>query len=135
MTAEQRFRAGVFARDSWRCLFHDEGDCDGRLQAHHLIPRQTLKALARRGIIEPAKLDEAIADARNGIIVCESDHALKVPRLKRDDLPERVESFADDWGVAAELDSFYGASTDPDRPVATPAPRVFGALRQRGEPA
>lgn len=127
-----RFRSGVLARSAWRCVLADE-TCDGRLEGHHIITQQRLRKLAERGHLT-GDLREAIADTRNGIALCRSHHH-RVERgslsLSRDDLPEPIEAFAEDFGCGAELSDRYGRSTDPDRPEATPPARAFGELRQR----
>lgn len=127
-----RFRSGVLARSAWRCVLADE-TCDGALEAHHVIKRQTLRKLAERGDLR-GDLADALEDTRNGFAVCRAHHH-RVERgslmLRRDDLPTSVEAFAEAFGCAAELTAHYGASSDPDRPAATAPSRTFGELRQR----
>lgn len=127
------FRAGTLYRSAWRCSLADE-TCDGRVEAHHIITRQTLRRLAELGLLT-GELELALGDDRNGLALCASHHH-RVERgsitLTRDDLPEVVEGFAEDYGCAAELDAKYGTSRRPDeRPVARAAARRFGELRQR----
>lgn len=59
-------------------------DCDGPLEAHHIVKRQrirkrwnTLKAEQRRGGPKPWSITKAIADPRNKVYACKRTHHLE----------------------------------------------------------
>ena len=96
--------------DHWgepSCFFAVEpGNCSGRLQAAHLIPRQRL-----RKHVPKWKVKQAIADHRNGIVLCERHHGLldrKLLELPREKLPESVEAFAEEYKLKWSLGRDYG---------------------------
>ena len=89
------------------CLVHrNRDDCEGPLQAHHVITQQ---ALRRRG------LDAYLWDTRNGFCACEGTHrrhSLAVERICYDDLPYSAFQFANEHRLAWMIDRYY-----PRRPV------------------
>ena len=115
-TPEQRHREKVF----WNACESDHfgepscylasvvGGCSGRLEAAHLVPRQRL-----RKHVPAEQLDEAIADERNGIVLCHRHHSQMDSKLKqfftRKVLPPSVEKFAEEYGLGWSLGRDYGA--------------------------
>lgn len=68
---EQIHRARVLLRDGMVCALERTGQCVGvELAAHHIIPRQVL----RRELPEGWPLAHAIADERNGMMLCQKHH-------------------------------------------------------------
>lgn len=133
MTPAERHREGVFAQAgeggrsirchvAWlRSAGMDYPECSGRLQAAHVISRQSLRLLRSNMEIAPHRypsddprhnllkhdLDALCADPRNGLILCDRHHsafdrrngqALLLPYL-----PEHVWEFAREYGLEYRL--------------------------------
>lgn len=113
MTAKERHRAEVFARELHRCaLSGSSTECRGRLQADHVIEIAWLAELhKRRRYLDDVGLgdfEDVIADARNGMVLCERHHGLKTSGLivvPREAIPACVFDFADDYDCAHLMDS------------------------------
>lgn len=104
MTAKQRHRQGVFTRGPVICALAYRGRCSGQLQADHVIEVSEIRdawqhARYTGAALGFARLDDLIADDRNGWLLCERHHNLKSRRLlqpwpRRRDLPRTVFQFA-----------------------------------------
>jgi hypothetical protein len=96
------FKVAVLAADRG-CVVHDDPlDCDGPLQAHHVVSQQRLRRTGR--------LDLAW-DPANGASVCErahTRHTLGVERIALSRLPARCVSFAAVHGFGYVLERTYG---------------------------
>lgn len=114
MTAKQRHRAALLrlAGRNPTCALEHRGGCRGDLEADHIIELGWLhECLARRrykGKAVPSA-DTVAADARNGWLLCERHHGLKtagllLPPILRDELPETLTWFTDDYNCAHLLD-------------------------------
>lgn len=116
MSAPQRHREALAERLEPLCALKRLGPCRGRLQAHHIIERQRLQTLHDRARIGKriygsgrydwpillASLDDLIADARNGLWLCEWHHP-RAPELTAEELPESVYEFASDYDLLDQL--------------------------------
>lgn len=108
-----------------RCFFHDHVPdglrvCDGKVQSHHCLKQQTIKRLFPRTSLRStdeeirenrALLARALKDSRNLLPACKRHHDLwHAGRLDvpREAVPEAVEAFAEDYGLAYELDRMFG---------------------------
>jgi hypothetical protein len=84
------------------CAVHDDpADCDGVLQAHHVITQ---------GHLRKHGLEGALWDVRNGLCCCEGAHrrhTLAVERIRRDRLPAETVGFAEEHGLGWKLDRYY----------------------------
>lgn len=89
------------------------GDCDGRLQDHHLVKQQairrrwrTLNAAFRRGMgPRPWALGKALGDRRLQIRVCKRHHDMLESRelhLSHDSLAYWAQQAVDEYGLEAE---------------------------------
>ena len=85
------------------CQIHDDPvDCEGPIQAAHLIPKQ---ALRRRGFSP-----EVIWDPRNGIAACRRAHCRSDAGLERfpsSRLPVEAWAFAEEVGLGWMLEKLY----------------------------
>jgi len=85
------------------CQVHDDPlDCDGPVQAAHLIPKQ---ALRRR------KFYEHVYDPRNGIGACYKAHRRSdagIERFPAAYIPTGAWEFAEELGVDWMLERLYG---------------------------
>ena len=85
------------------CQIHDDPvDCEGPIQAAHLIPKQ---ALRRRGFSP-----EVIWDPRNGIAACYCAHRRSDAGLERfpsSRLPVEAWAFAEEVGLGWMLEKLY----------------------------
>lgn len=120
-TANQRHREAAFELHRGpdgmvRCALRGRPGhtCGGRLQAHHSIPKQTLKRLHAQAVrgasmtgIRPeweerlagVSLDDLIADGRNSDVTCEIAHRqLELGRFTLAPHPA-LEAFAADYGI------------------------------------
>jgi hypothetical protein len=79
------------------CYLIERGECDGRLHAHHIYPKRLLKALAGGSAnVEAFVAAHAIADARNGVLLCDRHHHRVengLERFDRGDMPTRLAGF------------------------------------------
>lgn len=104
MTAKQLHRARLFAATSPLCALAWRGGCSGELQADHVIEVQEIRTAWERAryagdALGLYRLDDLIADERNGWLLCERHHDLKTRKLlrpwpRRVDLPRSVFTFA-----------------------------------------
>lgn len=107
MTAEAElrlnFKVRVLALDGG-CIRHAFSDeCEGDLQAHHVVTQQQLRKAHRRDLLW---------DPNNGATVCEKAHrrhTLAVERLPRYLLPSRCREFARKHGFEDILARYYAA--------------------------
>ncbi len=103
--ARQRSRSRLL-RELWAtnlgpCRACTNGECDGRVQGHHLISKQALK---KRG------LEIHLWDTRNRLPVCERRHDLHTRRIEplpRSLIPVEAWAFADEVGLRWWLERFY----------------------------
>jgi hypothetical protein len=92
------------------CALSHLGDCDGRVQEHHIVKRQSIRrvwrslmAAKRRGGPKPWSVTKAIADPRNKVNVCWHHHKpveegrLAVP------LPAGFYGFVNEYGLQGQL--------------------------------
>ena len=93
------------------CAFHGE-DCRGRLQWHHIIPRQrirrawqTEKAAARRGGFKPWSVTKAIADERNRVWLCVYHHGEVEAKRLYVAPDDAVREFAYGYGLEWSLEA------------------------------
>lgn len=84
------------------CLVHpNPGDCDGRVEAHHVITRQQLR---KRG------LADLTWDTRNGMGLCtraHTRHTGALERVPRRLVPAHAEQFAREHALTHLLDRYY----------------------------
>lgn len=99
--AAEAFKRAVLALDR-ECLVHgDPAECDEPLQAHHVIPQQTLRKAGRHDLLW---------DPANGMTVCYRAHRRdhsgheKIPFMA---IPTRCLRFAADHGFADVLAHRY----------------------------
>lgn len=126
MTAKERHRAAVFARDPHVCALEGHGvTCEGPLQADHILRISALmthrdRLRLRRGELSDRQRrfletdpGEWIADERNGWILCERHHSLKDRRMiyvaGMVALPMHLASFIADY----DLLGVYGDELHP----------------------
>jgi hypothetical protein len=89
--AEEResFKRRVLALDGYECQAHRfPTDCEGDLEAHHVITQQQLRHAARHDLLW---------DPRNGMTVCElahRRHTRAIQRISIGRLPARCIEFA-----------------------------------------
>jgi hypothetical protein len=99
--ARLEFKVAVLALDG-RCLAHaDADDCEGPLQAHHVLSQQQLR---KRGFAS------RLWDPANGMTVCEgahSRHTLAGERLALAIVPARCIRFAGELDLEYLLERFY----------------------------
>lgn len=97
------FKVRVVALDG-RCILHPFADeCEGDLQAHHVVTQQQLRKADRHDLLW---------DPNNGATVCEKAHrrhTLAVERLPRYLLPSRCIEFARKHGFEGILSRYYPA--------------------------
>jgi hypothetical protein len=92
------------------CFFHGP-DCRGRLQWHHVLPRQRLRrahrevvaTYRRSGGDKPWALSLAITDERNRVWVCVYHHGEVEAKRLYVPVPDSVRDFAEDFGLDREL--------------------------------
>ena len=90
------FHAAVL-KHSQLCAMRGRGDCDGHLDAHHLVRQQVLNR----------KAPEARMDARIGVPLCDRHHTLvtrAMIRLRRDEVPAQAWAAAADYAIRDELE-------------------------------
>ena len=84
------------------CEVHsDPADCEGELQAHHVITQQSLR---RRDMAN------LLWDTRNGFCACEKSHrrhTLAVERIPRWKLPQHAIEFATEIGLDWQIERYY----------------------------
>lgn len=114
MSANVRHREGAFRIHGRRCALAGVHPCGGRLQAHHSIPKQTLRRLHAQAVrgasmvgarpeweerLAAVELDELIADARNSEVLCELGHRqVELGRFRL--VPHRhLRAFAADYAL------------------------------------
>lgn len=123
MTPKAKHREAVMRRAYGHCELHTlvgPHACDGRIQAMHLIPVRVLKnehfeqtrQADRLGTPAPlaGRLDEAIADGRNGIAGDERTHNLIdrcLLEVSRDRLPARLWDFIEEFGLEAVAERMW----------------------------
>lgn len=106
--AEEReaFKRKVLALDGGRCLVHEyETDCEGVLEAHHVVTQQYLRASGRHDLLW---------DPRNGMTVCNrahSRHTAAVERIPLAKLPPRCYDFAMAHGFERILSRHYASAS------------------------
>lgn len=91
---------------------YDYGPEIGLRQAHHILPKATLRDLARRLGFE---LAVALGDLRNGLCLCSYHHARHtnfVDRVPRRLLPEGVHDFAAELHIEWLLDREYPLTSE-----------------------
>lgn len=93
------------------CVFSGD-DCRGRLQWHHVIPRQRIRrawksACAAQGRGGPKAwiLGDAIHDARNRVWLCVYHHGEVEAKRLYVTAPESAREFAAEYGFLAELEA------------------------------
>lgn len=94
------------------CVFHGE-DCRGRLQWHHVVPRQRIKRTHREVVAryrrsggeKPWGLVRAIADERNRVWLCVFHHGQVEAKRLYVDPPESVREFAREYGLEWSLEA------------------------------
>lgn len=79
----------------WKCLNRS----GGRLDAHHLIPQQTLKRELPR-----EQLRAALMDPRNGMLLGRYHHDLVESRMVTLTAPPAAWEFAEEYGLAHHLE-------------------------------
>lgn len=97
----------VLDRDA-ACLVWHEYECEGDLQAHHVVTQQHLR---KRG------LHHVLWNRRIGVTVCERAHRrhhAATERIPLDVLPEEVVAFVRELGLDWYLDRYYGSSPRPE---------------------
>jgi hypothetical protein len=84
------------------------GDCDGPVEAHHVVPKQRVKHWLGFMEIAPEDLWPIVWDDRNGVPLCRDRHhhlvtvgALKLPAWK---VPLAVYDFAAQYDLGWSLD-------------------------------
>lgn len=104
--AEEResFKRRVLTMDAGECQVHEFAtDCEGPLEAHHVITQQQLRHAGRH---------ELLWSPRNGMTVCElahTRHTKAVLRIPLSALPARALEFARDYGFGHLIDRYYPA--------------------------
>lgn len=100
----ENFKIAVLSTDG-RCLVHDyETDCEGPLEAHHVVTQQQLRHAGRHDLLW---------SSRNGMTVCErahTRHTKAILRIPRDRVPQRAVDFAAEYGFGWLLDRYYPTS-------------------------
>lgn len=101
--ARDAFKQRVLLADGHACVVHrdDEDDCDGELQAHHVVSQQQLRNAGRHDLLW---------EWRNGMTICERAHrrhTLATRRILRDDVPERCKAFVAAHGFEGVLSRYY----------------------------
>lgn len=94
------------------CVFHGP-DCRGRLQWHHVVPRQRIRrawkseqAAHRRGENPyPWPLYRALNDDRNRVWLCVFHHGQVEMRKLYVDPPESAREFAREYGLEWSLEA------------------------------
>lgn len=110
------WRRFVLARGPWlKCQTEHPGDAAESLEAHHVIPQQTLRSHARlHGLTAP----ELLWDPRVGVAVSgrrhDRHHSGHEP-IRRAELPPDVFEFAEQYGLGWYIDRHYPA-TEGDGP-------------------
>lgn len=98
-----RFKQSVFIACGGECAVHrgrDE-DCEGPLEAHHVITQQQLRDEGRHDLLW---------DWRNGMALCElahRRHTRAVERVPRRVVPTRAMAFAREHGLEYLIDRYY----------------------------
>lgn len=107
---------GALRRLEAECYLIERGGCDGRLHAHHVYPKRLLKALSGRlGF----SVGPAIADARNGVLLCDRHHHRVengLERFDRGDMPTRLSAFELDYEIEHWWPRIYQRGLDADQP-------------------
>jgi hypothetical protein len=122
-TPAQRHREALAERATG-CALSYLGECDGRLEADHVIGVQQIKTARGQAVIRirgtrgdylppilADSLDDVIADGRNAIALCQRHHHLKTVAaltIPRDFLPPEVEEFAAEYGLETALARITG---------------------------
>jgi hypothetical protein len=111
-----------------KCAMASEGGCQGRLERHHVFPKERLKRQFKYGAFRydigkpwlPAKrfapaltsdqwnrsLDDILTDPRNLIWLCSEGHHERVTNHRKyTDIPDSVWEFCKDYGLTAELEN------------------------------
>lgn len=90
------------------------GDCDGPMDAHHLVSKQRIKRDWPHPLWFPdgdlPTTAAVLMDVRNGVIVCRRHHDLLERRLvvpSRAELPEDAVEFAEEVGMGWSIDRDY----------------------------
>lgn len=99
--ARLAFKAKVLALDT-ACVVHPfQTDCEGVLEAHHVITQQQLRKAGRLDLLW---------DPRNGATVCElahRRHTRAIQRIPLRLLPDRCVRFAAEYGFSRLLNRYY----------------------------
>lgn len=98
----ERFKISVLTLDGGECQAHRFAtDCEGDLEAHHVITQQELRHAGRHDLLW---------DPRNGMTVCElahRRHTRGIQRIEAALVPARCRRFAADHGFDRLIDRFY----------------------------
>jgi hypothetical protein len=105
--AEEReaFKRKVLALDGGCCVHDDEDECEGGLEAHHVVTQQYLRAAGRHDLLW---------DPRNGMAVCNrahSRHTTAIERIALGRLPSRCYDFAMRHGFERILSRHYASAS------------------------
>lgn len=99
----EHFKRAVLTLDNCECIVHEyPTDCEGDLQAHHVITQQQLRDAGRHDLLW---------DPADGATVCELAHRRHHSgslRISRERLPRRAVRFAEMHGLTYLLERFYG---------------------------
>ena len=99
------------------CFFHHLGGCEGRLVKAHLIPKQRIKRERWSKLLPVSRRQSIIWDPRVWVPMCGGLTGIgghhgafdaKQIRIRRDELPEGLEEFAREYGLAWSLERDYG---------------------------
>lgn len=117
----------VLDRDA-TCVVWHEYECEGDLQAHHVVTQQHLR---KRG------LHHALWNRRIGVTVCELAHRRHHSareRISFEVLPSEVVSFVEELGLGWYLERYYAGtpSPEPEKPQSEGRARLRGWERKGG---
>lgn len=115
VSAANHFWATVTEHGRAECVarkIRDVGPCEGRITAHHVIPKQRLRN-------ELGRDTEAIWDVRNAVPICERHHHLVTVAALR--LPARIIP-SGAWDFAKE----HGMLWSLERDLEPQEERLFG---------
>lgn len=107
----QRFRAATLLRDGMHCALEGKGvgPCWGKLEAHHIIPRQYMVRELRSAGAEHWVKENAISDSRNGVMLCHKHHG-QPGDLSWQYVPEQdgLLEFSEQYGFQARVMHQFG---------------------------
>jgi hypothetical protein len=95
------------------CLLSGHGDCRGRTQLHHIVPRQRIRRqhagivaeYRRTGQPQPWGLMKALGDDRNLVELCVYHHGEVEQRRLYVTPPESAREFAREYGLEWSLEA------------------------------